>query len=86
MLALETKSPLGPELFPCTHSSLTPWPLGWYKLACSGSGFLADSRAPMKSKGQCEGRSPPPCVKEASAPWRSASPQPPPGAETYGGL
>lgn len=56
MLSLEMKSPLGPELFPCTHSSLTPRPLGTYKLVCSGSGLLASGPAPVKSKGQCEGR------------------------------
>lgn len=65
MLSLEMKSPLGPELFPCTHSSLTPRPLGTYKLVCSGSGLLASGLAPVKSKGQCEGHILP-CVEGAS--------------------
>ena len=46
-LSLETKSPRGLELFPCTHSSLTPWPLGWYKLLCAGSRFLASRLSAM---------------------------------------
>lgn len=71
MLSLEVKSPLGPALFLCTHSSLMPWPLGYYRLLCGRS----------EPKNQCEGCNLYLVWMETRASWRSTSLQPSSGTE-----
>lgn len=61
MLPLEMKSPLGPALFLSTHSSLTLWLLGCYRLLCL-EWVPGQQPSTHEPKDQCEGRGFPSCV------------------------
>lgn len=76
------KSLLGPELFSCTHSSLTPWPLGWNKLLCAGSRFLASSLAPTQPRAGVKGVAHHLCARAGSF-LEKLQPPTAPGAETH---